>query len=431
MTISQLKQFSEAFLLPILVLVSIIAYCILYIINFKTVGTVIILAGVFAGSFDMVKETIQSLIKKQFALDYIAIIAILVAIITGQYLVAGILALMISSGTTLENYGVNQAKRSLTQLIERIPQEVTLWIANAPDGKEKIRDVKVGTHIFVRKGEVIPLDGILLSDIGETDESSLTGEPYFISKNKGDEIRSGTVNIGQPMVIEVTKKEEESTYHKIINLVKSAQDEKSPFIRLADKYSTIFTIVTFSIAGVAFVISGGSLDRVLAVLAVATPCPLIIATPIALLGGMNASAKQKIIIKKLASLEVLARINTIVFDKTGTITLGKPVISSITVEKGITEEFALSIASAIERNSLHPLAKAIVSEAQQRKIKHQTAHQVKEIIGKGITGVVQNKEYSLSKLKERLLNTIRTSIQEDKESRFYYFGLKKFIEQGA
>lgn len=390
----------KTFVVPIIVILGIIGYGILYITHQILFANTLILFVTILGSYSLVKETIIKLSKKQYALDYIAILAIIVAIITDEYLVAAILALMVSGGRNLEDYGVSLAKKSLTNLINRIPTDVTLWEKNKPGNKEKLKNITIGTKIVIRKGEVISLDGTLVSEKGETDESSLTGEPYFIEKVTGDVIRSGTVNIGEPMVIKVTKTERDSTYKKIITMVKQAQEEKSPFIRLADQYSTIFTIITLSVAGLTYLFSHYNLEHVLAVLAVATPCPLIIATPIALLGGMNASAKRKIIIKKLASLEVLSRVQAIIFDKTGTITLGKPEITNIEIkDNNYTTNQILSIAEALERNSLHPLAKAIVYDARNKKVSQIHATHIQEKIGTGISGVIENKPYSVTKLK--------------------------------
>jgi P-type E1-E2 ATPase len=364
------SSFSEkviAFKVPLIILCSIMLYIVLLLIHQPMLGTLIIIAAVILGTYGMVVETIQSLLKKHFALDYIALLAIVIALFTKEYLVAGILALMISGGETLEAYGVSMAKMSLTKLIDRIPTDVLLWIKNQPDGRKKLPDVTIGDEIFIPKGGVIPLDGELVSEVGETDESSLTGEPYFIEKTKGDIIRSGTVNIGQPMVIRVTKTESDSTYKKIIDMVKAAEEERSPMVRLADQYSTYFTGITFVIATFAYVYSGYNLLSVLAVLAVATPCPLIIATPIALLGGMNAAAKKHIIMKHLAALEALSRVNVIVFDKTGTITLGTPTVVELKLESGVKEMDVLRIADAVERNSLHPFAKAIVQYTTEKK----------------------------------------------------------------
>lgn len=394
---------AQTFFIPIVVILGTIGYGILLFLHIKILASLIILSVIVLGSYRLVVETAESLLRKQFALDYIAILAIIVSILTQQYLVGAILALMVATGKTLEDYGVAQAKKSLTGLVDRIPADVTLWENGSIGKKVKLHNVVIGDEVFVHKGEVIGLDGILLSRTGETDESSLTGEPYFIEKIKGDIIRSGTINIGQPMVLRVTKTEKDSTYRKIINMVQEAENEKSPMVRIADNYSTVFTLITLMITVFAYTISHHDLSRVLAVLAVATPCPLIIATPIALLGGVNASAKRKIIVKKLAALESLSRVNAILFDKTGTITFGTPALTRVLVDDpACSQTQALAIASAIERNSLHPLAKAIVAEAKGFALKVPAAQDVKEITGSGISAKIGGKSYLLTKVEGTL-----------------------------
>lgn len=393
--------FSPSFRIPLMVFVGIIFYLLLKFFHLDFWANISALIITILGSYTLFIGACKELLAKHFALDYIAIVAILVSLLTGEFLVAAVLALMISSGKTLDDYAVNQAKKSLTGLIERIPDEVFLWI-NAHQGEKiKVAKIKAGQEIFIRKGEVIPLDGILVSESGLTDESSLTGEPYLIEKMAGDAIRSGTVNLGNPIVIKVTKTSQNSTYNKIVELVKKAQGEKSPLIRIADKYSNFFTIVTFAIALFAYFYSGFDLTRVLSVLAIATPCPLIIATPIALIGGVNKCAKDKIIVKKLSAIEVLSRVTTIVFDKTGTLTIGKPKLVRIEKSsKKYSDKQILSIAEALERNSLHPLAKAIVTFARGKKVPILHAQNVEEVIGQGILGKVAGEKFILSKVKE-------------------------------
>lgn len=392
--------FSKQFRIPLVVLIGILAYLVLKLSGFELLATILIIAVTILGSYQLFLATLKDLIKKRFALDYIAILAISVSLYTQQFLVAAILALMITSGRTLEDYAVSKAKKSLTGLIERIPSDVLLWEKDKAGEKVKIKDVKVDQQIFIRKGEVIPLDGILISKTGQTDESSLTGEPYFIDKIEGDVLRSGTVNVGNPIVVKVTKTEGNSTYSKIIELVKKAQEEQSPFVRLADRYSTFFTIITLGIAAFAYFSSHYDLTRVLSVLAIATPCPLIIATPVALLGGVNSAAKRRIIVKKLASLEGLAKADTVVFDKTGTITLGRPKLTQVDIiDPEFSKQQILSIAESLERNSLHPLAKAVVAEAQANHVPARHAQNVNEVVGHGISGMVNKESFTLAKLK--------------------------------
>ncbi|HTZ41776.1 MAG TPA: cation-translocating P-type ATPase, partial [Candidatus Omnitrophota bacterium] len=273
--------------------------------------------------------------------------------------------------------------------------------------------VKIGEKIFVRKGEVIPLDGILISEYSQIDESSLTGEAYFVDKMKGDKVRSGTVNMGNSMIISVTREDKNSTYRQIINMVKKAQEEKSPMIRLAHRYNFSFTILTLMIAAFAY-LYWNNFNYVLAVLVIATPCPLLLATPIALIGGMSASAKKKIIVKNLASIEALAKANTLVFDKTGTITLGKPIIKQINIrDREYSRAKVLGIAEAIERNSLHPIAHAIINIARKERIQALIAKDVEEKPGSEISGTVLGKRFTLMRGKE--MNTEDVHLMEGRK----------------
>lgn len=385
----------KVFKLPAFVIVGLFLFSFTYLTGFKTYSVVIALVSILFGSYPLLKETVEDIKKKQFGLDYIAILAVLVSLITQEYLVGIILALMLATGRNLEDYANSLAKKSLTALSERIPHDIVV-LKNDIIVLFPVKSVIVGEIIVIRKGEVVPLDGILISKNAVLDEASLTGEAYPVDKYEGDALRSGIVNIGDTFNLKVTKAEKDSTYKKIVELVEKSQKEKAPIVRLADKYSIYFTLVTFVIALIAFVLHG-SLESILAVLVVATPCPLILATPIALIGGMNTQAKRRIIIKKLASLESLSRVTTVVFDKTGTITLGKPrVVNFELLDKSFTKESLLSISLAIERNSLHPLAKAVVEFGKGAK--NIPATLVSETIGKGIEGTVLGKKYLLAKL---------------------------------
>ncbi|PIZ92531.1 MAG: cadmium-translocating P-type ATPase [Candidatus Magasanikbacteria bacterium CG_4_10_14_0_2_um_filter_41_10] len=366
--------------------------------HYRTAAILLALVLVVMGSWKMIVETVTAFLRKQFALDYIAILAILVSIFTGQYLVALVIVLMLSSGTQLEEYGMTKAQQSLTALSDRIPKEVLRLNTDDHTDKVAIASIVVGERILVRKGEVVPLDGVLDSTTALTDESSLTGEPYMLDKLKGDQIRSGIVNMGDVMIVRVTKPDNESTYRKIIGMVQEAQQEKAPLIRLADRYSTIFTIITLVIATFAYLISH-DIGRVLAVLVVATPCPLILATPIALFGGMNASAKRRVLVKRLSALEVLARVTTFIFDKTGTITLGKPIVTNVVMlDDSMDASHALQIAEAIERNSLHPIAKAIVDAAREKNGTQLSARDIMEETGVGISAIIEDVRYHISKM---------------------------------
>lgn len=395
---TQLMHIAHIFYAPLIVLAGIIVSLLLDAFHAPPVfGTILLLGVIVYGSYGLFFETYQALRERRFALDYIAITAILLGVVTGNYLVAAIIVLMLSGGTTLEKYGMEQAKSSLTALADRIPNSVLLADGEGVGEAIPIDLVKVGQHIYVRRGEVIPLDGVLVSKLGLADESTLTGEPYEMEKRHGDVVRSGTVNIGNAMIVEVTHERAHSTYAKIVAMVQAAQEEKSPFIRLADRYSVIFTIITYSIATGAYLLSG-SWDRVLSVLVIATPCPLILATPIALMGGVSAAARRRIIMKRLVTIEALSRITDVIFDKTGTITLGKPTVERIEIKNAtVTKKEIMSIAAGIERSSIHPLAKAVVLYVKEQGFKSVLATDIHEEIGQGISGKVDNKTYTLQK----------------------------------
>lgn len=393
-------------ILPIYALVSILSYLVLYYLNFKFIAQIVIIVSIIVGSINLVIATVKLILKKQFALDYIALLAIATALFTQEYLAGSIIVLMLSGGNALESYAKSLAKRSLTSLTDRIPHEVVLWRKGKADRKEKIENIKPGELVLVRKGEVIPLDGILESEIGETDESSLTGEPYIIEKLKGDKLRSGTVNKGEAIILKVTRAESDSTYRKIVEMVRLAQEEKSPFIRLANKYSAFFTIFTLLLCAATFYFTQ-DWKLVLAVLVIATPCPLIIATPVALIGGVNSAAKNRTIIKTLASLEALSTVDTLVFDKTGTITLGKPAVMNAKIfDKKYDLRQVYGIAEAIERNSLHPIAKSLVEAAKSLRVERFYASDISEKIGSSISGKIKGVTYTLKKPEGQSMNSI-------------------------
>ena len=391
----------KIFGVPIIVLISLILFIYLkYNAGNQNMAYVIAIFAIIIGSLTLIFETAKSISKKIFALDYIALLAIGTALYTQQHLVALVIVLMLSGGNALEEYATARAKKSLTSLINRIPTKALVLNDDKTTQEVDVKKVEVGQTITVRRGEVVPLDGTILSGEANIDESSLTGEPYTVEKSTGDTVRSGTINIGDTLTMLVTKNVHESAYSKIIELVEQASVEKAPIVRLANRYSSIFTLVTLVLCAIAYFISH-DIYRVLAVLVVATPCPLILATPIALFGGMNKSAAKNILIKTPASLEQLNSVTDIVFDKTGTVTVGKPVIETLEiVDSGHSESSVYSIAEAIERNSLHPFAKIIVSEARKLHAPHKSATDVHEQIGLGIFGTVDGTTYTLTKSKE-------------------------------
>ncbi len=340
------------------------------------------------GGLPLLRDTIKAIREGRYALDYLALLAIAAAIAAVEFQVGAVIALMLASGRALEDYGVRRARRSLSLLADRIPRTALV----ERDGQSIeciVDDIDVGAQVLVRHGEVLPLDGVLVTERALVDESSLTGEPYLLDKVRGDPVRSGTVNRGESLRLTVTRPARDSTYRRILALVEAAQEGGAPMVRLADRYSVVFSVAAISIAAAASFASG-SIERALAVLVVATPCPLILAVPIALMGGVNRSARQKIIVKRMAALEVLARVSSLILDKTGTITVGQPELVRIESDPvgSYSPDRALAFAAAVERHSLHPIAKAVVEASQQHGLDALPVDAVTETPGQGVEAEV-------------------------------------------
>ncbi|MEO8863197.1 MAG: heavy metal translocating P-type ATPase [Candidatus Saccharimonadales bacterium] len=319
-----------------------------------------------------------------YGVDILAATAIITSVVLHEYWAGMVIVLMLTGGEALEDYAEKRAKNELTSLLERKPQK-----AHVIRGKNTIdiaaSKVEVGDRVVILPGEVVPVDGDIIEGSSSLDESSLTGESLPVSKHPGDQLLSGSINIEGAITIKAIHTAKDSQYEQIIKLVQSATNSKAPFVRLADRYSIPFTVVSFIIAGSVWIISGDPI-RFLAVIVVATPCPLLLAAPIALISGMSRAAKHGVIIKTGSALERLAAVETIAFDKTGTLTSGKPVIGSIKTFNNYTKNDVLATAAGLEQGSTHVLAQTIVGAAQKAKLKIATIKQVKETPGHGLTG---------------------------------------------
>ena len=262
----------------------------------------------------------RDLFRGRMGVDAIAFLSMIAALVLGQTLAGIVVAIMYAGGTVLEDFAVARAERSLKQLVDRAPR-----IAHRRSDQSvedvPVDDIKIGDAILVRAGEVIPVDGLITSASAVIDESALTGEPIPVTRFERDELRSGTVSAGQTFSMRATATAGESTYAGIVRLVAAAQTAKSPFIRLADRYALLLLPVTLLVAGGAWLLTGDPI-RGLAVLVVATPCPLILAAPVAFIAGVSQAARRGVLIKGGAALEALARTHTVLFDKTGTLTVG-------------------------------------------------------------------------------------------------------------
>ena len=346
------------------------------------------------GIFRICNDSIEEIRSGRYSLDYVALVAMVVSIIAEQYLAGSVVALMFSGGKALESFASKKAYETLKSLGDSIPKRSPVF-KNGSFIDTAIQDIHDGEHILVKRNEIIPLDGILMSPTGGLfNFSNLTGEAEPVVLKQGTFVKSGSENIGDSIELKVSGDFSSSTYHKIVHLVDEAKVHPARLVRLSERANIYFTIATFLFTAIAYAMSG-EIVRMLAVLVIATPCPLIIAAPVAFIGGMSRVARNGIIMRKLSAFEAIAKADTIFFDKTGTLTMGEPMLSSIEAIT-ISEEVALHIAAGIEIHSLHPLARTIVHAAQDKKIQFSVAQAVSERIGKGITGSVNGNVYGIS-----------------------------------
>ncbi len=365
-----------------LVVISLIAAAGLYLAGLYTAANWLLAIAALLNLIPLVWGMIQDIRVGTYGVDILAATAILAAVLYGEYLTAMVIVLMLTGGESLEDYAEKRAQTELTDLLKRAPTKAHLLKA----GKQKdikVSEVKVNDKLIIKPGEVVPVDAIIISGTTSLDESSITGESLPVTKNENDQILSGSVNIDGVLTVKATQTAKNSQYQQIVQLVKTATASKSPFVRVADRYSVPFTLFAFTVAIGAWAISGDSL-RFLQVLVVATPCPLILAAPIALISGMSRAAKNGIIAKKSSALEKLAEIKTIGFDKTGTLTKGQPVVSKITSYGKYKNDDIIQYAATLESKSNHILAKAITDEATKRNLKTKKTKHISELAGLGL-----------------------------------------------
>jgi heavy metal translocating P-type ATPase len=328
----------------------------------------------------------RDLLQGRMGVDVIAFLSMTVALILGQSLAGIVVAIMYSGGTALEDLAVARAERSLKSLVDRAPRTAHRRVDETFEDVA-VDEIKVGDEVIVRAGEVIPVDGLVISPNAVIDESALTGEPIPVNRLEGEEIRSGTVNAGQTFSMKAVATAGESTYAGIVRMVTTAQTAKAPFIRLADRYALLLLPVTVALAGGAWLLTGDPV-RGLAVLVVATPCPLILAAPVAFIAGVSQAARRGILIKGGGPLEALARTHTVLFDKTGTLTIGGARLIAIETAPGESADEVLRLAGSLEQASQHVVAAAIVSAAKDRGLQLQMPELVHEVMGSGLDGVV-------------------------------------------
>jgi len=366
-----------------------------------------LLGLVLMGGIPLAWEMLTQFWHREFSVDVIAILAIIGSLLLQQYLAGAFIVLMLSGGEALEAFALRRARVSLSALVERAPRKAHLWQGDQLlDVAAEV--VEVGMQIVVKPGELIPVDGLVSSGSSNVSEADLTGEPVPVRKLVGMVVLSGSVNLDGVLEVRASARSAESHYAQIIRLVEEAQQQKAPIHRLADRYSLWFTAIAILFAAIAWLISRDSVYA-LAVLVVATPCPLILATPIAIMSGIDVAARHGIIIKSGGAIEQLGEVDIVAFDKTGTLTLGTPRVTEMitettpiqpspgqeephqqnTDERQSEKERWLGLAASVEQLSNHILARAVVSAARERGVGLSLVSDFEELFGKGVHGRIE------------------------------------------
>lgn len=354
--------------------------------------TVLVWFGLAAAALLAVRM-VRQMIGGTFGVDVLAVIAILATVLTGEVIATLIIVVMIASGSALEDFAQRRAKRDLDALVDRAPRLAHLV------HDEEIRDlpvdsVRIGDHLMVRSGEVVPVDGVLITGSAVFDDSPLTGESMPVERRRGDEVPSGCVTGATGITLTAQHLARDSQYQAVVALVADASKHQAPMVRLADRFAIPFTVIALAIAGLAWWLSGDPV-RFAEVVVLATPCPLLLAAPIGFIAGMSRAARNGVIVKGGAVLETLSRIRTVVVDKTGTLTTGRPQVVRIDPIAPWTADALLAVVASAERLSSHVLAASIVASAEEKQLSIPEAREPEEKEAQGISATIDGQRVSI------------------------------------
>ncbi|MGL5139180.1 MAG: heavy metal translocating P-type ATPase, partial [Beijerinckiaceae bacterium] len=343
-------------------------------------------AGIIPVLVALLVSIARSLSRGEFGLDIIAALSMSAALLANEAMAGVVVALMYTGGQLLEDYAQGRAQREMTALLGRVARTAQVYrgkgLAETP-----IEQLVPGDRLLVRASEIVPADGLVHGGAALLDESSMTGEPMPVRRNIGEAVSSGVANAGAPFDLVLSHTAANSTYAAVVRLVDAARFSKAPVARLADQYALGFLAVTVAVAGSAWFLTGET-SRAVAVLVVATPCPLILAVPVAIVAGMSRAAKRGLLFKSARVLEILPRIRTVMFDKTGTVTDGYPKVATVAPTDGIAEADLLATAASLAQSSQHTISQALVAEARKRGIALMPPTGAEEIAGDGVKGFI-------------------------------------------
>jgi heavy metal translocating P-type ATPase len=391
---TRLRENKET-LLFVVSAVLLIAGGVAWLLAAETPARVLWIAGTVLGLIFSTFSTVASIRRREPSVDVIAVLALAGALAVDEPFAGAMITVMLASGQLLEARAAARARRELSLLVERAPRTARRRV----DGgvvEVPVDDVIPGDHLLVGAGEIVPVDGRLLSS-GLLDESALTGESRPVEKVVGDDVRSGVVNAGQPIDLVATTAAAESTYAGLVRLVEQAQASSAPFVRAADRFAVFFVPLTLLLAGAAWALSADPV-RAVAVLVVATPCPLLLAAPIAIMSGLSRAAHIGVVVKGGGALERLAAGRVMLFDKTGTLTQGRPGLADVVTSGGRTDaDELLRLAASLDQVSAHVMASAIVTAGTRRGLALQMPEDVREEHGYGLEGTVGDHRVRLGK----------------------------------
>ncbi len=337
----------------------------------------------------------EAALHGRLGVDVVAVLALVGSLAIGEYLAGAVITVMLASGRALESRAAARARSELRRLLERAPR-VAHRYENGELTSRRVEDVRPGDLLLVQPGEVVPVDGRVEAALAVLDESALTGEPLPVERDVGDPVRSGVVNAGGPLDLRVTASAAESTYAGIVRLVSEAEASSAPSVRLADRYAGAFVLVSLVLAAVAWAASADPV-RAVAVLVVATPCPLILAVPVAIVSGLSRAARRGVVVKGGAALERLARGEILLFDKTGTITAGRPTVTEVVTAGAMSSDDVLRLAASLDQVSPHVLAASVVRAARARSLPLSLPSAVEEVPGHGVRGTVDEHRVAVGK----------------------------------
>jgi heavy metal translocating P-type ATPase len=346
------------------------------------------------GGIPLLYDLLKKLLRREFGSDLLAGISIVSAVLLGQYLAGAIVVLMLASGEALENYAVGNAASVLRALAKRVPSAARRK-RDSHILDVALDEVAVGDTLVVFPHDICPVDGVVVEGHGMMDESFLTGEPFEITKAPGSTVISGAINGESALTITATKRAVDSRYAKIMEVMRESEQHRPRMRRLGDQLGALYTPLAVALAIIAWIASGEA-TRFLAVLVIATPCPLLIAIPVGIIGSISLCARRAIIVKDPVTLEQIERCRTAIFDKTGTLTYGEPKLTEEFVASEFSKEDVLRLAASVELYSKHPLARAILAAANEREYQLQEASRISEPPGEGLHGIVGAREVQVT-----------------------------------